>query len=84
MDRGWGTTLENGYAFVGGGVEGSTVARIELEGVPFAEGLVVKVDSLLDPASLSVGLPEHLALDGPTKVIIVWHLGRLEEMPHLC
>jgi hypothetical protein len=79
VGRGWGTTLENGYAFVSGGVEGGAVARIKLEGNPFVDGLVVKIDSLLDLALLPVGPLEHLSLDGPTKVIIVWYLGQFEK-----
>ncbi len=79
----WGTTLEDGYALVSGGVEGGAVAGIKLEGKPFVDGLVVKIDSLLGAALLPVGPLEHLSFDGPTKVIIVWYLGRFEKTPHL-
>ncbi len=58
-------TLEDGYAFISGRVEGGTVARIELERNPFVESFVIKIDPFLNPASLLVGPPYHLALEGP-------------------
>jgi hypothetical protein len=58
-------TFEDGDTFIGRGVEGGTVSRIELERNPFIETLVVKIYPFLNPALLLVGLPYHLTLDGP-------------------
>ena len=50
-------TLEDGDAFISGGVQGSAIARIELERNPFIKTFVIKIDPFLDPASLLVGPP---------------------------
>jgi hypothetical protein len=59
------STLEDGDTFISRGIEGGTISRIELERNPFIETLVVKIYPFLNPASLLVGPPYHLTLDGP-------------------
>ena len=59
------STLEDGDAYISGGVEGGAIARIELERNPFIKTLVVKKYPFLNPASLLVGPPDQLTLDGP-------------------
>ncbi len=65
MSRGGRPTLEDGDTFIGRGIECGTVSRIELERNPFIETLVVKIYPFLNLASLPVGSPYHLILDGP-------------------
>ncbi len=65
MSGGGRLTLEDGDTFIGRGIEGSTVSRIELQRNPFIETLVVKIYPFLNPASLLVGPPYHLTLDDP-------------------
>ena len=65
MSRGGRPTLEDGDTFIGRGIECDTVSRIELERNPFIETLVVKIHPFLNLASLPVGPPYHLILDGP-------------------
>ncbi len=64
--------FEDKDTLIGGGVEGRAVPRIKFEGNPLVEGFIVRVDALLDLASLPVCPAQHLALDCPAKVIIVW------------
>ncbi len=65
MRGGGRPTFEDGDTLIGRGVEGGTVSRIELERNPCIETLVVKIYPFLNPASLLVGPPYHLTLDGP-------------------
>jgi hypothetical protein len=65
MSGGGRPTFENGDTFIGRGIEGSTISRIELVRNPFIEALVVKIYPFFNPALLRVGPPYHLTLDSP-------------------
>ena len=65
MSGGGHPTFEDGDTFIGRGVEGGTVSRIEPERNSFIETLVVKIYPFLNPASFLVSPPYHLTLDGP-------------------